>query len=110
MLTEEEYLAHLQQPLGMGDVLGAIRHALAFDARGDSIPLKKKLRRCRRMMERIPDAGGNRPRHTGAIPLRESPITRALEKRWNDMSFVVQGNCARCPYHARKECKGARFA
>lgn len=94
-------------PVSMADVIAGVRYGLVFDARGHPRPLKKRTRKCRQILESIPAATGYRPRRDGAVTL--SPFHRAMEQRWLELSWIVQGTCMHCPLYARKQCAGASF-
>lgn len=94
-------------PVGVADVITGVRFGLAFDAKGRLRSIKKHASKCRQVLESIPAATGCRPRHHGVVTL--SPFRRAMEQRWRELSWIVQGACASCPLHARKQCRGARF-
>jgi len=95
-------------PVGVADVIVGVRFGLAFDAKGRARSIKRHTSKCRQVLESIPAATGYRPRHDGAVTL--SPFHRAMEQRWRELSWIVQGACANCPLHARKQCRGARFS
>lgn len=95
-------------PVGFDDIIAGVRFGLAFDAKGRARSVKKHVSRCRQIMESIPAATGYRPRFDGVVTL--SPFHRAMEQRWRELSWIVQGTCARCPLHARRQCRGARFS
>jgi len=101
MRDEIEFWA---KPVGITDVLGGVRYATAFDAKGWSVSHDRHSRRCRRMMARIVSSAGNRPRTDGAITL--DPVRRALEDRYRRVAGVVEAHCATCPCRRRSECAG----
>lgn len=94
--------------VGVADVIAGVRFGLAFNAKGRARSIKSHTAKCRHVLESIPAATGYRPRHDGAVAL--SPFHRTMEQRWRELSWIVQGACASCPLHARKECRGARFS
>jgi hypothetical protein len=94
-------------PVGLADVMTGVRYGLAFDAKGHPRSVKKLTSKCRQVLQRIPAATGYRPRRDGAVTL--SLFHRAMEQRWRELSWIVQGACMSCPLHARKQCPGVRF-
>lgn len=94
-------------PIGVADVIAGVRYGLAFDTKGQPRSLKRQASRCRAVMERFPAAAGHRPRRDGVVTL--SLFHRAMEQRWRELSWMVQGTCINCPLRARKRCAGARF-
>jgi hypothetical protein len=99
--------AEISGPVGVAAVIIGVRFGLAFDAKGRPRSIKRHTSKCRQVLESIPAATGYRPRHDGAVTL--SPFHRAMEQRWRELSWIVQGACASCPLYARKQCRGARF-
>jgi hypothetical protein len=91
-------------PVGIADVITGVRYGLAFDAKGRHRSIKRQTSKCRQVLERIPAANGYRPRRDGAVTL--SLFHRAMEQRWRELSWMVQGACLRCPLYARKQCPG----
>lgn len=94
-------------PIGLADVMAGVRYCLSFDAKGRLRSNKTLASKCRQVLQRIPSATGYRPRRDGAVTL--SLFHRAMEQRWRDLSWMVQGTCVRCPLYARGECLGAKF-
>ncbi len=78
--------------VGVADVIAGVRFGLAFDAKGRARSIKKHARKCRQVLESIPAATGYRPRHDGIVTL--SAFSRAMEQRWRELSWIVQGACA----------------
>ena len=97
-----------QAQVDVTDVIVGVRYSLAFGAKGHSRSIKKLTTRCRKILEDVPAASGYPPRRDGAVSL--SLHRREMEQRWLELSFIVQGVCFQCPYHARKQCSGARFS
>jgi hypothetical protein len=95
-------------PVDFADVIVGVRYGLAFDAEGRPRSVKKQTSKCRQILERIPAATGYRPRRDGVVTL--SPFHRAMEQRWRELSWIVQGACMRCPLHAHNQCPGAGFS
>jgi hypothetical protein len=95
-------------PAGLADVMIGVRYGLAFDAKGRPRSVKKLTSKCRQVLQRIPSATGYRPRPDGVVSL--SPFHRAMEQRWSELSWIVQGACMSCPLHAQKRCPGASFS
>jgi hypothetical protein len=91
----------------LADVITGMRYGLSFGAKGRCHSVKKLTNKCRDVMKRIPAATGCPPRRDGVISL--SPRRREMEQRWCELSLLIQGACVRCPYHARGQCRGARF-
>ena len=98
----------IQRRVDVTDVITGMRFGLAFGDKGRACSIKKQASKCRQIMERIPAATGYRPRPDGVISL--SPERRVMEQRWRELSFIVQGACARCPLRAQRRCRGAEFA
>jgi hypothetical protein len=97
----------LPGPVGVADVITGVRYGLAFDAKGRPRSVRTQTSKCRQVLERIPAATGYRPRRDGVVTL--SVFHRAMEQRWRELSWIVQGACMSCPLHDREECPGARF-
>jgi len=103
-------MPHAEMPgrVGVPEVLSGLRYCLSFDAKGRLRSLKKRTSKCRQLLERIPEAEGRRSRRDGAVTL--SPAGRAMEQRWSDLIWAVQGACMRCPHFAQKQCPGVGFS
>lgn len=78
-------------PISIADVIAGVRYSLSFDAKGHLRSVKKRASKRRNVLERIPAANGYQPHRDGAVTL--SPFHRSMEKRWRELSWIVQGAC-----------------
>src|SRR5689334_6911678 len=95
-------------PISIADVIAGVRYGVSFDAKGHLRSVKRRASKCRQVLERIPAANGYQPRRDGAVTL--SPFHRSMEKRWQEVSWIVQGVCMRCPLYAQRQCPGVKLA